>query len=72
MIWSAVLGLGFVLGWAIGRWWAPALAVIPATWIWAKAEVEVPSWYLAVVYGSIAVAGIAAGVAIRKWLMSSR
>ena len=66
MLISIVLVLGFVIGVVVGTWWAMVFAVAFAIWIWATSEVEVPSWFLAIGYGSIAAAGIAVGVVTRR------
>jgi hypothetical protein len=66
MIWVAVLAVGFVIGLAVGRWWALAPAAGLAAWIWATTDVEIPHWLLALLYGGVAAIGISAGVTVRK------
>lgn len=68
MIWAVILALGFVIGVAVGRWWALVIAVAFGAWIWADTDVEVPHWLLATMYGGIAAIGIGAGVATRRRL----
>jgi hypothetical protein len=72
MLWVPSLGLGFVAGLAIGRWWALSLAVIPVVVVGTNVHVEVPTWFLAIGSGVIAMAGIAAGIAARRVLESAR
>jgi hypothetical protein len=64
---AATLVLGFLLGLAVGRWWALAAAVAVLIWIWSSTGVdEVPHWLLGCLYGGIAAIGIAGGVAVRQ------
>jgi hypothetical protein len=58
-------GLGVVIGVAVGRWWALALALGPALWVGIGADVDVPDWVLGLLYFAITAAGIALGVALR-------
>jgi len=56
------LVLGFVVGLLVGRWWALAAALAAGVWITLSTGVdEVPPWFLGLVYGGFAGAGIALG-----------
>ena len=68
MICIVILAIGFVIGLAVGRWWALALAVAFAAWIWRTIGVEIPHWLLGMFFGGFAAIGIAAGVALRRRL----
>ena len=66
MIAIVFLVLGLVIGLAVGRWWAVALAIGPALWVGVGAEVDIPDWAIGALYGAITAAGIAAGVFLRN------
>lgn len=59
---------GFVLGIAIGRWWALLAALAFGLWAGTTEEVEVSGWVIGVGYGGPAGVGIAAGVGFRRVL----
>jgi hypothetical protein len=65
----AAIGIGFLIGLIVGRWWAVLAGVGFAIWIGVSTEVdEVPPWFLALVFGVLAAGAIGAGVAIRRGL----
>ena len=67
MIYLIVIGIGFLIGLAIGRWWALVIAVGFGIWIGVETNVdEVPHWFLGLAYGAIAALGIAAGIGARR------
>jgi hypothetical protein len=66
MIALVLVGLGFLAGLAIGRWWALALSVPSAVWIGATTEVEVGGLFLGAGYGLLIAVGIALGVVARQ------
>ena len=59
---------GFLLGLLVGRWWALVAAVALGAYIAVESEVEVPSWFLALLYGGLAALAIACGIAARRML----
>lgn len=61
-----LIGAGFILGVLVGRWWAVAPAVGFGVWIAIVSEVEVPGWFLGVMYGVIGCASIGTGIAVRR------
>ncbi len=65
MIAIVFLVLGLVIGLAVGRWWALALAIGPALWVGVGADVDIPDWAIGLLYGAITAGGIAAGVFLR-------
>ena len=72
VIWLIIIGIGFLIGLAIGRWWALAVAVALGIWIGVETDIdEVPHWFLGLAYGAIAALGIAAGIAARRALSST-
>lgn len=68
MAYLVAIVVAFLLGIAVGRWWALLAAVALGVWIGVVEEVEVPGWFLGVGYTVVAAGGIAAGVALRKAL----
>ena len=67
MAYLVAIGVGFVIGLIVGRWWALLAGVAFAFWIGATTDVdEVPPWFLALGFGVVAVGAIAAGVAVRR------
>lgn len=61
-----LLVAGFVVGLAVGRWWALLAPAGFGAWIAAVTEVEVPGWYLGAAYGAFAAPGTAGGVLARR------
>ena len=67
MIYLAVIAVGFLLGIAVGRWWAVLVAAGFGIWVWAVTDVdEVPAWFLGVAFAALGALAIAAGVALRR------
>jgi hypothetical protein len=62
----------FLVGFAVGRWWALAAAIAPAVWLANVQEVDAPEWVLPVAYGALAALGICAGVATRRGMSHTR
>jgi hypothetical protein len=61
------IGIGFLIGLAIGRWWALVIAAGFGIWVGGEANVdEVPHWFLGLAYGAITALGIAAGIVARR------
>ena len=61
-------GIGFLFGLAFGRWWALVAGAIFGVYIASASKVdEVSPEFLGTLLGGIVTAGIAAGVAARKW-----
>ena len=58
---------GFLGGFIIGRWWALVAAVGFGIWAWSVSELEVPDWFIGLVYGVAAALGIALGVVARRF-----
>jgi hypothetical protein len=71
MVIALVIVAGFVLGLAVGRWWALLAAVAAGLWITSATDVEVPDWFLGLAYATIAAAGISAGIMVRRSLRNS-
>jgi hypothetical protein len=61
-----ILAAGLVLGFAVGRWWALTGAVALGVWAGTVSELEVPAWFIGLVYAGLAAIGIAAGVLGRR------
>lgn len=72
MVWIVTLTTGFVIGFATGRWLTFALAAAFGVWIWRTTRVEVPHWFLGLMYGGIAAIGITTGMTLRRWLTRAR
>jgi hypothetical protein len=73
MVEPVLLAGGFVLGVAVGRWWALLAAVALGAWIAAATHVdEVPHWFLGLGYAVISGVGIAAGVGSRHRMRADR
>ena len=56
-----------MLGALTGRWWALLAPTAFAIYVGLVAEVEVPAWFLGLVYGAIGVVAVAAGVLVRRF-----
>lgn len=63
-----LIAAGFVLGVAVGRWWALLASVAFGIWIGATEEVEVSGWVIGVGYGGLAAIGTAFGLLVRRGL----
>jgi len=64
-----LIPLGFALGAAVGRWWALALAVAVGIAAGFLDDVGgLASWLVAVLSAASASLGVAAGVAMRRWI----
>jgi hypothetical protein len=63
---AILIGVGFVLGFAVGRWWALGLAACVGIWIAAWEEIEIPGWYYGLASAAVCGAAIAFGVAARR------
>jgi hypothetical protein len=63
-----LIAAGFVLGIAIGRWWALLAAFAFGLWAGTTEEVEVSGWLIGVGYGGLAGVGVASGVGVRRML----
>lgn len=61
-----LIGAGFILGVLVGRWWALAPAVGFGVWIAIVSEVQVPGWFLGLMYGVIGCASIGTGIVVRR------
>jgi len=62
------IGLGFVAGLAVGRWWILIAAVALGAWIGLATEVDdVPPVLLGASYAVLAATGLAGGVALRRF-----
>ncbi len=61
-----VFGAGLLVGFLVGRWWALAAPVGLGIWAASGSELEVPSWYIGLVYSVAAAAGVVAGVLLRR------
>lgn len=63
---------GFLVGFAVGRWWSLTAAVAFGVVVASISEVEAPPEALGVAYGVIAAAGICGGVMTRRALRRRR
>ena len=63
---------GFLLGIALGRWWALLAALALGLWVGMTEEVEVPGSVIGVYVGGPAALGIASGVVMRRLLARMR
>lgn len=61
-----LVAAGLALGFAVGRWWALAGAIAFGVWAGTVSELEVPAWYIGLVYAGLSAIGIAAGVLGRR------
>jgi hypothetical protein len=69
MAYLAAIGIGFLIGLIVGRWWAVLAGVGFGIWIGVRTPVvDVPPWLLGLSFGVVASGAIAAGVAIRRGL----
>jgi len=57
---------GFLIGLAVGRWWAVAFSIPVAVAIGTHTELEVPPVAFGATCGAITAASIASGVLIRR------
>jgi hypothetical protein len=68
VVYVILIGAGFLLGLAIGRWWAILAGVAVGVWAGAESEVdEVSPEFLGTAIGLILCVSIGAGVAARRW-----
>jgi hypothetical protein len=63
---SVLLAAGFIVGLALGRWWALIGAVVIGIAVGFTSEVEVSPIVLGVGYGLVSAFAIAMGVALRR------
>jgi hypothetical protein len=63
---SVLLAAGFIVGLALGRWWALIGAVVVGIVVVFTSEVEVSPIVLGVGYGLVSALAIAMGVALRR------
>ena len=68
MVFLIALAGGALVGLVVGRWWTLVAPAAFAVWVYFASEVEVPSWYLALVYGLSGAAGVVVGVLARRRL----
>jgi hypothetical protein len=61
-----MLAAGFIVGLALGRWWALIGAVVVGIAVGLTSEVEVSPIVLGVGYGLVSAFAIAMGVALRR------
>ena len=61
-----LVAAGLALGFVVGRWWAFTGAIVVGVWAGTVSELEIPGWYLGLVYAGLAAIGIAAGVLGRR------
>lgn len=66
-MWIVIPLAGFVLGLALGRWWALAAVVPLPVWIFATSNLEghVSAW-IATMLSALLVCAIGSGVALRR------
>jgi hypothetical protein len=67
-----LIGASFILGIALGRWWALLACVAVGLWVGTTEEVEVPGWVLGAGYGALSGIGVASGVMARRLLARPR
>ena len=72
MVVAVLIGVGFAVGLVVGRWWVILACVGVGAWIGLSEELEVPGWYLSLVYAALSGLGIAAGVLVRRNLAKGR
>jgi hypothetical protein len=67
MIYVVLVTIGFVVGFAVGRWWALAVAVGAGIWVGLNSELdEVPPWFMGVTYFGLVGLGVVSGVLARR------
>ena len=66
MVVAVLVGVGFAVGLVVGRWWVLLACVGVGAWIGLSEELEVPGWYLSLVYAALSGLRIAAGVLVRR------
>jgi hypothetical protein len=67
MVWLVVVLASFVVGCAVGRWWALIVPAASGVWIGVRTGVdEVPPWFLGLLYATVGIAGTATGVVVRR------
>ena len=72
MLEAVLIGVGFILGLLVGRWWALVAPVGFGVWVTIVSEVEVPGWFLGLAYGVIGCVGVGLGVAARRTMRRLR
>jgi hypothetical protein len=66
-----VLGAGGLLSGIAFRWWALGGAVVIGIWAGAESELEVPGWYIGLVYAGAFALGVVVGAGLRRWRAST-
>jgi hypothetical protein len=66
MVVAVLIGVGFALGLIVGRWWVILACVGVGAWIGLSEELEIPGWYLGLVYAALSGLGLAAGILVRR------
>ena len=61
-----LIGIGFVLGLLVGRWWALVAAAGLGLWAGLSEELELDGWFLGAVYAILPAVGITAGILARR------
>lgn len=72
MLYLVLVGGGFVAGLLVRRWWALVLPAGLGIWIGLSEEIEVPGWFLGLVYGALGAAGVGLGILVGRRLTGRR
>ena len=72
MLYLVLVGGGFTVGLLVRRWWALVLPAGLGVWIALESELEVPGWFLGLVYGALGAAGVGLGILVGRRLTRRR
>jgi hypothetical protein len=59
-------GGGLLLGFLVGRWWTVVAAVGVGLWAGITEELELEGWAVALIFSSLTLIGIGAGILLRR------
>jgi len=63
-----VVGVGFLLGLIVGRWWAVAAAVVFGIYVGVASDVDISPWLYGFLTAAIGAGAVISGLFLRKLL----